>query len=167
MYRRRDNGVTITIWEYFVDNRYVVPYNRELLLKYNAHINVEWCNQTRSIKYLFKYVNKGHDRVIVNFYKGKRGINGSDCLDEIKMYYDCRYLSTCEATWRIFAFDIHYREPLVERLNYHLENEQSVLYEDHERLEDVLNKSKIHKTKFLAWMEANKMYLEARSLTYN
>jgi len=27
-----------------------------------------------------------------------------------------------------FSFDIHYREPSVERLNYHLEGEQSVMY---------------------------------------
>lgn len=92
VYRRRDNGVSVAKGKYTVDNQYVVPYNRDLLIKYNAHINVEWCNQTRSIKYLFKYVNKGHDRVTVNFYKGKDGNNSSECFDEIKLYYDCRYL---------------------------------------------------------------------------
>jgi len=42
VYRRRDNNVYIKKGNSFVDNRYVVPYNRQLLLKYNAHINVEW-----------------------------------------------------------------------------------------------------------------------------
>ena len=167
VYRRRDNGITVTKGKCIADNRYVVPYNKQLLLKYNAHINVEWCNQTRSIKYLFKYVNKGHDRVIVNFYKGQSQGNRADKFDEIKMYFDCRYLSACEATWRIYAFDIHYREPSVERLSYHLEGEQSIMYEDNDRIEDVLNKPSIHSTKFLAWMEANKIYPEARNLTYN
>lgn len=161
VYRRRNNGVFIQKGESFVDNRYVVPYNRLLLLKYNAHINVEWCNQSRSIKYLFKYVNKGHDRVTATFYEG-----GVDTYDEIKMYYDCRYLSACEAAWRIFSFDINYREPSVERLSFHLEGEEPVVFEDHENLEDVIQKPHIRDTKFLAWFEANIKYTEAKDLTY-
>ncbi|AES63417.2 AT hook motif protein, putative [Medicago truncatula] len=163
VYKRRDNGVYVKKGECFADNRFVVPYNKTLLLKYKAHINVEWCNQIRSIKYLFKYVNKGHDRVTANFY----GNGCENSLDEIKMYYDCRYLSACEAAWRIFSFDINYREPSVERLNYHLENEHSVLYEENDDIEQVIERSHRKTTKFLAWMKANEKYPEARNLTYN
>jgi hypothetical protein len=161
VYRRRDNGVTIKKGEAFVDNRFVVPYNAKLLKMFNAHINVEWCNQSRSIKYLFKYVNKGHDRVTTSFYN-----SGDECYDEIKMYYDCRYLSACEAVWRIFSFDINYRDPSVERLSFHLEGEEPIVFEDDADLEEVLNKPHIRDTKFMAWFDANSKYPEAKDLTY-
>ena len=43
------------------NNRFVVPYNTYLLLKFNFHINVEVCSTVQCIKYLFKYCYKGHD----------------------------------------------------------------------------------------------------------
>jgi hypothetical protein len=166
VYRRRDDGVCIQKGKTFADNRYVVPYNRHLLLKNNAHINVEWCNQSRSIKYLFKYVNKGHDRVTAGFYHAGGDNDSAQVSDEIKMYYDCRYLSACEAVWRIFVFDVNYRDPPVERLNFHLENEQPVIFPNEASIEDVVSKPYAKQTKFLAWMDANKKYPSARELTY-
>ncbi|XP_019153444.1 PREDICTED: uncharacterized protein LOC109149907 [Ipomoea nil] len=113
IYRRRDNGRTIRKNGIDLDSRYVVPHNRHLLMKYKAHINMEWCNQSRSIKYLFKYVNKGNDRVTAEFYNSAVEESTGKVIDEIKMYYDCRYISPCEAAWRIFAFEIQFRNPSV------------------------------------------------------
>jgi hypothetical protein len=48
------------------DNRWVVPYNSYLSLFFNCHINVEVCNSIVVVKYLYKYVYKGHDRAQVN-----------------------------------------------------------------------------------------------------
>ncbi|VDN05114.1 unnamed protein product, partial [Onchocerca ochengi] len=35
-----------------LDNRWVVPYSLLLLKAYKAHINVEYCNSVKSIKYI-------------------------------------------------------------------------------------------------------------------
>jgi hypothetical protein len=39
----------------------VVPYNPYLSLLFNCHINVEVYTSVAAIKYLHKYVYKGHD----------------------------------------------------------------------------------------------------------
>nr|XP_016514870.1 PREDICTED: uncharacterized protein LOC107831602 [Nicotiana tabacum] len=165
VYQRKDDNRTITKEGIELDNRYVVPHNRYLLLKYGAHINVEWCNQSRSIKYLFKYVNKGNDRVTAAFSQSVHE-EDSQAIDEIKMYYDCRYISPCEAAWRIFKFPIQHREPSVERLSFHLPNEQTVIFSDDDPIDEVTNRPSVKESKFLSWFEANNTYDEARELTY-
>jgi len=60
-YRRRDDGRMITINGNQIDNRWVVPYNHDLCVKYDTHINVERCAQKKVIKYLHKYMHKGPD----------------------------------------------------------------------------------------------------------
>ncbi|XP_047953329.1 uncharacterized protein LOC125199313, partial [Salvia hispanica] len=165
-YRRRDNGRVIMKNGIPLDNRYVVPHNRYLLMKYGCHINVEWCNQSRSIKYLFKYVNKGQDRITTTFMES--GMDGNENnIDEVKLYYDCRYISSCEAIWRIFGFDIQFKDPSVERLGFHFENEQSVVFSEFEPLDIMLDRKTAHQSKFLGWMDANKKYLQGRDLIYS
>ncbi|GBN64275.1 hypothetical protein AVEN_9260-1 [Araneus ventricosus] len=44
-----------------MDNRFVVPYNPYLLLKYNTYVNVEVCTSLRAVKYIYKYIYKGFD----------------------------------------------------------------------------------------------------------
>lgn len=61
IYRRRQNGYKVQIRKKWLDNRWVVPYNPKLLMRYNCHINVEVCCSIKSVKYLYKYIYKGHD----------------------------------------------------------------------------------------------------------
>ncbi|XP_012847884.1 PREDICTED: uncharacterized protein LOC105967828 [Erythranthe guttata] len=164
VYRRREDGRTVTKKKTTLDNGFVVPYNRILLSKYRAHINIELCNQNKSIKYLFKYVNKGHDRVTAAFYETRNTDGGAEIRDEIKMYYDCRYLSACEAMWRLFNFDIHYRDPSVIRLSFHLPDQQPIVFNENQSLQTVLDRPSAKQTMFLAWFEANKNYPHARDL---
>lgn len=67
-YMRREDGRIVLMNNVSLDNRFVVSYNPTLLKKFQAHINVEKCNQSRAIKYLFKYISKSSDRVVMGFY---------------------------------------------------------------------------------------------------
>jgi hypothetical protein len=70
LYRRRDNGRQIERYVngrgvVYLDNRWVVPYNPYLSLKYEAHINVEVGAAVQSVNYIHKYIYNGSDRAIV------------------------------------------------------------------------------------------------------
>ncbi|XP_062080881.1 uncharacterized protein LOC133785677 [Humulus lupulus] len=163
IYKRRNTGIHVEKKGVLLDNRYVVPYHRNLVVKFDAHINVEVCNYSRSVKYLFKYVHKGSDRTTATM----ESIDTAKEIDEIKTYLDCRYISATEACWRIFQFDIHYRQPAVERLPFHLPGEHTVIFEENKCVENVVCMPGIEKTKFTQWLEANKNYDDARELTYS
>jgi hypothetical protein len=162
-YKRRNTGLTIQKKGAKIDNRFVVPYNPYLLVRYSGHVNVEYCNKSNSIKYLFKYVNKGPDRATLELSSAG---DKSKEMDEIKQYYECRYVSPCEAVWRIFAYDIHHHWPPVTQLTFHLANEQSVLFEEYGTIGSVVSRYEEVNTMFLAWFEANVKYPEGKDLTY-
>lgn len=61
-YKRPDDGRLFKKGTTVFHNGHVVPYNRFLLLKYSCHINVEIPVGSRPIKYLYKYLTKGHDK---------------------------------------------------------------------------------------------------------
>ncbi|XP_023641963.1 uncharacterized protein LOC111831563 [Capsella rubella] len=153
------------------DNRYVVPYNALLSTRYRAHINVEWCNQNGSIKYLFKYINKGPDRVAVivePFNKSATSTStsatntdnsdtGEKKINEIKDWFDCRYVSASEAVWRIFKFPIQYRSTAVQKLSFHDEGKQPAYYDENEDIEEVLERVANQDSMFMAWLTLNRI----------
>nr|KAJ0204134.1 hypothetical protein LSAT_V11C500232920 [Lactuca sativa] len=166
IYRRRNDGSFVEKSSVKLDKRSVVPYHKLLLKRYQAHINVEWCNQGASIKYLFKYINKGPDKATIAVVPSNNADDNDDVVDEIKNYFDCRYLSACEASWRIFKFDVHFRTPSIVRLPFHLPGQQNVVYGADDDIEDVLNKQSVSSSMFLAWMECNEHNKEAHKLSY-
>ncbi|XP_035835779.1 uncharacterized protein LOC110888292 [Helianthus annuus] len=94
--------------------------------------------------------------------------NEEPSKDEIKEYYDCRYISACEASWRIFSNEVHYRYPSVTMLPFHLPGQQNVVFGPDEDINSVLNKPSVKASMFLSWMERNKDPNDtvARTLTY-
>ena len=92
-----------------------MPDNPCLLRTFNCHINVEAYRSIKLVKYLFKYIYKGHDRASVVM----REIDKADekgNIDEIKQYRDARWVMPLEALWMIYGFDLSKNHPPVQQL---------------------------------------------------
>ncbi|XP_074292996.1 uncharacterized protein LOC141619874 [Silene latifolia] len=116
IYKRRKKGFTVIKVDVPLGNDFVIPYNSQLLLKYRAHINVEW------------------------------------------------------SAWRIFGFDIHYRTPAIERLQYHLPDEQPIVFHNDDWVDEVVENTSLGVSQFLNWMGCNNSTVEemqvAKELLY-
>ncbi|GKF00752.1 hypothetical protein Tco_0027675, partial [Tanacetum coccineum] len=168
---RRDTGVTTVKQHVELDNRYVVPYNRELLTTFYAHINVEYCGWTILIKYLFKYISKGKYRIAARISRNQSTAHDHTSrpqivVDKIKNYLDSRYISPHEACWRMLEFDIHYRQPAVQILSIHLQIMQRVVFRDKDKLDSVVVNTHSKKTTSTEWLYYNEWNTDGRHLTY-
>ena len=105
-----------------MDNRNVIPYNAFLLKTLNCHINVEYCSSIKSIQYLFKYQYKGNDQATIQIIQDQQN------HDEVQHFLNTRYVSSMEATWRIFNFDICVVKPSILQLTLHFPEEQTVTF---------------------------------------
>ena len=143
-YRRRSNGEKVKVRGHELDNRWVVPYNPYLLAKFNCHMNVEICSTIKVVKYTYKYIYKGHDKIHFAVNSDDR----SKEIDEIKEYQSARWVSPIEAIWRIYRFPLFETHPAVINLQLHLENYQSLTFKDDADLRDLL-KSKFAKKSML------------------
>ena len=79
---------------------------------------MEVCASVEAIKYIHKYIYKGHDRTTLEISRDQR--------DEIKEHLDARYISAPEACWHIFEFNMHAEFPPVYWLPVHLEGQHEV-----------------------------------------
>ena len=154
-----------------MDNRWVVPYNMLLLKKYQAHINVEWCNKTTFIKYLFKYVTKGADCSKAYLQRVKRGQqtpfdDDTQTINEVKEYLHCRYICEQDACWRMFGYDIHRHFPAVERMPVHMPNENFITFSARAKMDKLLSAEFLRRTMLTQWFVCNELFPEARTLTY-
>ncbi|XP_044360895.1 uncharacterized protein [Triticum aestivum] len=164
IYRRRDDGRRIRIRGADLDNRWVVPYNPSLLMRYNCHINVEACSNIKAVKYLFKYIYKGHDRTSFAFEQDI--INDGGIINEIRQYRDARYVSPPEAIYRIFRFKMFGVSPSVLQLQLHLPNMHTVAFKASENLEDVVSRPSSSKSMLTEYFEMNQKFPAARKWLY-
>ncbi|PWZ25377.1 ATP-dependent DNA helicase PIF1 [Zea mays] len=85
------------------------------------------CGSIKAVKYLFKYIYKGHDRVCVVMRDASKT---DDDVDEIKQYRDARWVTPPEALWRIYGFELSQNSPPVMQLQLHLPNMHMVAFHD-------------------------------------
>ncbi|XP_016195314.1 uncharacterized protein LOC107636308 [Arachis ipaensis] len=132
IYRRRNMEITYKINGVDVDNRFVVPYNPLLLMKYRAPINLEFYNKSNVIKYLFKYINKGPDRITASIRNVQTQEHGGQ-----------------------------------DQLIFHLPGKQNLLFIDHDKIPEIIEKNKYKDTMFTAWMRANLKLPHGNQLLYS
>ncbi|XP_052625415.1 uncharacterized protein LOC111890051 isoform X1 [Lactuca sativa] len=170
-YKRNSSSLHMLQSGIQIDNRYIVPYNKRLSIRFNAHINVEYCGWNMMIKYLFKYVSKGMERVRFVVQKDTQCADTSvygQCIvvDEIKNYIDGRFLCPHDAAWRILDFPIHERDPPVIILPVHLPNMQSVFFKENTQIKEVVENPTFGSSLLLGWFEKNRWDSTGRELTY-
>ncbi|XP_062080988.1 uncharacterized protein LOC133785788 [Humulus lupulus] len=136
IYRRSNNGMTMKVRGQNLDNRWVVPYNLYLLATFDSHINVEICSTIKAVKYLYKYIYKGHDHVAFNLVSE----TNNQQVDEIQQFQSARWIAPPKAMWRIYGFIINEMSPVVYSLHLHLEDQHPHTTEIPQHIEIVANK---------------------------
>ncbi|XP_075499811.1 uncharacterized protein LOC142538359 [Primulina tabacum] len=163
IYRRRNDGRIVEVRRRTLNSQWFVPYNPFLLYRYDCHINVEICSGLTAVKYLYKYIYKGHDKIYVNISSHDSGTY----IDEIKAYQDARWVSALEAIWRIYEFDLNEISPPVINLPLHLPNKQCVTFWNNQDLQTALESDKIGKTMLTEYFETCCRDVEARKYLYS
>ena len=104
----------------------VVPYNPEILLDWNGHVNVEYSETVKRLLYLYSYLYKGSKKtnlLITNMpaNDGQQNMQATaqgllcaqeqDAIEreraqnkEIKLYLKGRFLCSMDAVWRTFGY---------------------------------------------------------------
>ncbi|XP_062191291.1 uncharacterized protein LOC133895118 [Phragmites australis] len=165
VYRRRDDGRHAMVRKHELDNRWVVPYNPYLLRLFNCHINVEACSSIKAVKYLFKYIYKGHDRASVTVSEADKA-DSNDNIDEIRQYRDARWVTPPEALWRIYGFELSKNFPPVMQLQLHLPNMHMVSFQEGQDIRQVVNREGADKSMLSEYFETNRLHEHARGILY-
>ena len=128
-----------------IDNKWVVPCNRHLLVRYQCHINVEICCHAR-LKYLFKYFLKGHDRAIVEIIGQRNFLDFTNAVKPV-MKFKLILMGDIFAELRqhiVFLGSqyIHYRLVSVHRFSFHLPGQKNVTFRVYDDLLNIVNREK-------------------------
>ncbi|PIA41356.1 hypothetical protein AQUCO_02200045v1 [Aquilegia coerulea] len=157
IYRRRKTGKSYHVRGHLVDNKDVVAYNPHLSEMFDCHINVEICASVRAVKYINKYIYKGHDRTTM--------VVGAED-DEIQQYLDARYVGPTEAAWRLYGFQIHEELPCVTRLALHLKGMHVCVFNPNDTPKQVKEKAENQKSSLTAYFDWYRKNPTTKAYTY-
>ncbi|XP_057250036.1 uncharacterized protein LOC130591129 [Beta vulgaris subsp. vulgaris] len=110
----------------------------------------------KCVKYLYKYIHKGSDRVSMEVHKG----------DEIAQFVDARWICAPEAMWKFYKFPMTRMNPSVDRLQVHLPNMHQVRFEGNQPIESILADPRNSKTMLTEFFKMNSVDPEARNYLY-
>ncbi|XP_027093632.1 uncharacterized protein [Coffea arabica] len=128
--------------------------------KFDCHMNVEICSTIQVVKYIYKYIYKGRDKILYQLSNGE----ANQMLDEIKNFQLARWISAPEAMWRIYSFDLNEMHPSIMTLPVHLENQQLFTFPDQQSVDDVVKNAHLKKVMLTEFFQMNKYDHFAKNL---
>ncbi len=87
-------------------------------------------------------------------------------MDEIDAYLSGRLLTASEATWRFLGLKLHKEYPSVFRLDVHLPEHQSVVFDPTQDVRDIFEAAERSSSTLLEWFALNQRDPEARKHLY-
>ncbi|KAK9111586.1 hypothetical protein Scep_019105 [Stephania cephalantha] len=161
-YRRRNDGNIVLVRKHNLDNRWVVPYNPYLLAKFDCHLNVEVCSTIKAVKYMYKYIYKGHDRIAIRCTDN----NDNADIDEIERFQSSRWVAAPEAMWRIYGFPLNEIYPPLITLQLHLEGKQLVKFNKNDVLQNLVDNGLSSRSMLTEYFNMNQNDNLARTILY-
>ncbi|GBN03855.1 hypothetical protein AVEN_72599-1 [Araneus ventricosus] len=123
--------------------------------KCTESVRVEVCASIKSVKYLNKYVYKGHDAASIRFENENTLDHDEILCDDIKP----------EAMWRLNEFNLSEKSHTVVRLAVHLPDQQAIVYQDGQE-EEAVARAATRQTTLTAWFELNKNDQDSHNYLY-
>ena len=100
----------------------------------------------------------GNDRVMVETKDGRMA------KDEIKSYVNGRYISGSESDWKIRQYPISYMYPSVQMLQFHLPEEQQIIFKEGDDLQKKAKRAE--RTMLTEFFKLNRTDEKANDLLY-
>lgn len=129
-----------------------------MLRMFAYDINIIICREC-GIRYIFKYVCKGHNRLTVQL-----NTKNDALCDKVKNFQYCHYIWTPETLYRMVKYDIIEAKTTVRSLEVNIYDIQEVYFRQDQNREPM--KRQNNETKLPLWFSGNRKFPNAKHLKY-